>query len=757
MHAPRTARTRLLTALGVLALACPASLAQTVAPQGGWSQPPHAAPPMHAAPHAHWVVPQVGRAIGRAPIVVTDVTARVVVAGSVATTVLEVGVRNTAGRAEQAVLMVPVPGEATVTGFTFQGPASESTARFLPRDEARTLYDSIVARERDPALLEWAGWNMLRSSVFPVPAHGTQRVQIVWESLLTGSGDRLDFTLPRSELQTGVQWTIDVRALGQDFAAGYSPTHPIATERTTEGLRIRSQPRGAGVFRLSLVRSAVPTASVLTYPDPAGGGGFFLLLVAAPAHEPSEPLRREVTVVLDRSGSMAGATFERSKAAVRQILDSLGPRDRANIVDFANGVSQFAPSPTAITPESLQAMHSYVAALVPNGGTNLHDALLAALRQAPPGADTLPAVIFVTDGIPTVGRTREEDIGTLAERGNAGKRRIFTVGIGNDLAVPLLDRIADVSRASGTYVGASDSDLSVRIAEVAERLRGPALSDAELAAFDTSGVPSPGRVEEILPLRLPDLFRGGTMVVLGRYRGETPFTLAVSGTSPAGPTRIAATVQPSMASASNGFVPRLWASRRIAVLVDEIRQQGRSQGSGNDPRWRELASEIVRLSTTYGILTEYTAMLALEGSSFNDLRALEAACLGNLHGRAASTRMGGGAINQGINYNRQKNEMWQSATNSYVAPGNVQVDALSMNQCADKTFYRVGNAWADGALAGREVRVDEDIAFGSPRHREVLWELVNDGRQSALALEGEIVLEHRGRTLRVQNGHRLGT
>lgn len=709
-----------------------------------------------ATPSPRWVLPQMGRAAGAPAIVVTQVDAHVDIAGNVATTTLDVNVQNTAMRAEEAVLLVPVPGKATVTGFTFQGPAAESTAKFMSREEARQLYDSIVQRERDPALLEWAGWNMLRSSVFPVAPHGVQRVRIVWEELLTPIDGRLDYVLPRSDIQSSTAWNVDIAVRGDDVAAVYSPSHELVTRRVGNVTHARAKAAGAGAFRASAVRSNAPSASVLTYPDPATGGGFFLMLVAAPSQQHRQELRREVTLVLDRSGSMAGAPFERTKAAALQILDGLSERDTANVIDFSNSVSRFAPAPVPLTATNKAQLRSYIAALHPGGGTNIHDALLEALRQPAPGPDTFPAILFVTDGVPTVGRTKEVDIRVLAEHGNAARRRVFTVGLGHDINVPLLDRVSDQTRAISTYLGLKDDDLTTRIAEVAERLRGPVLTDAALAVQTINGEAAPGRAEEILPVHLPDVFRGGSLVVLGRYRGEDPFRLSLSGRSVPGVKSLNVDVDPRNASTANGFVPRLWASRRIAVLIDEIRQQGLDAAAGgthnpNDPRWRELAGEIVRLSTTYGILTEYTSMLALEGSSFHDLRALEIGCLNALNGRAVATRTGAGAVNQGDNWNRQKLEAAQASTNAFIAADGKQVDAVRMNQCADKTFYRVGNAWADAALAGTNTHVDEEVQYGSERHRQILWELVEERRNSALAQEGEIIIQHRGRTIRVHN------
>jgi len=739
----RFALASVLTSASLIAAAIPEAHAQSAG-----AAPPHAA---SSAPA--WIVPQVGRAIGRPAIEVTQVAAQCDIRGRVATTTLDIAVVNRSGRPEQAMLLVPVPSDAIVTGFAFEGPASEPTAKLLPKDEARRIYDQIVARERDPALLEWAGWNLLRSSVFPVPAGGTQRMRISWENLLIGSGDRLDYTLPRSDLVGGAPWTIEVTIHGRDVAAAYSPSHEILTERPLgaggapgESLRVRANARAAGSFRLSIVRTSTPSVSVMTYPDPASGGGFFLLLAAAPDAAGTLELSREVTIVLDRSGSLSGAPFERAKAAVLRVLDDLGPADRANVIDFSNSVAKFDAASTALDAAARSRLREYVASLRSGGGTNIHDALLEGLRQPRPADGIVSTILFVTDGVPTIGRTSERDIRALVEQGNAASRRIFAIGLGNDLNAPMLDRIADMTRANATYL-AMDDDLPAKIGEVAARLRGPMLAELSLQATDQ------GRIADLQPSRLPDLFRAGTLVVLGHYRGEAPFTLSLEGRGTGGMQRLAVEVDPRQASTANAFVPRLWASRRIAQLVDEVRQLGLDGATVNwsDPRMRELVGEIVRLSTTWGVLTEYTSMLALEGSNLGDLRALERACTDALQHRAVQQRVGAAAVSQSENFNRQKWDGNVAASRQFVAPGGAQVEASAMNQCADRTFYKSGPAWADASLAGRELRVDEEIAWGSDRHRELLWELVDEGRQSAIAMEGEILILHRGRTLLVRN------
>ena len=105
----------------------------------------------------------------RQPIRIEGVQARVEVVAQTARTTLDLALFNPGRRQAEAVLLLPVPAGAAVGGFDFEGSAAEPTARLLPRDEARRTYDDIVRRIKDPALLEFAGFNLIRSSVFPGP------------------------------------------------------------------------------------------------------------------------------------------------------------------------------------------------------------------------------------------------------------------------------------------------------------------------------------------------------------------------------------------------------------------------------------------------------------------------------------------------------------------------------------------------------------------------------------------------------------
>ena len=193
---------------------------------------------------ANVVVPQSRSfVVGRAPAVqIQKVDVRVEVVEQVATTTMDIGLYNPSGRRLEAELLVPVPDGAVVRSFTFQGAAAEPTAQILPHEEARRIYNEIVAKIRDPALLEFAGYNLVRSSVFPVAARGTQKVRLVYEHLLPADGNRSDYVLPRTEsLAYDVPWSIRVTLKSKrPISTVYSPgrsSFPICARPTESPLR----------------------------------------------------------------------------------------------------------------------------------------------------------------------------------------------------------------------------------------------------------------------------------------------------------------------------------------------------------------------------------------------------------------------------------------------------------------------------------------------------------------------------------------
>jgi Ca-activated chloride channel homolog len=741
---------------------------------------PQGRPFWSSARSAAWVPPATSVRPVPAPagaVQITEVTAGIEIIEQVATTTLDITLSNPSNARLEAQMVVPVPDKAALRGFTFQGAASEPKAELLTKEEARRVYDSIVAKTRDPALLEFIGCNLIRSSVFPVEARGTQKVRLVYEHVLAADGDRVDYVLPRTEsLDYRVPWKVAVKIKSKSpIGTVYSPSHRLETLRQGEReitVRVAAEASTEpGAFRLSyLIERDGLTASLLAYPDPKVGGGYFLLLAGTPVKAPRPGTggtavlqKREVILVLDRSGSMAGEKLEQVRAAALQVLEGLEDGEAFNIIIYHESVESFSPQPVVKNEETMKAARAYIRGMRVRGGTNLHDALVEALRMKPtPGS--LPIVLFLTDGLPTVGQTSEKAIREVASKGNPYERRIFTFGVGVDVNTPLLDRIALDTRATSAYVLPKE-DVEVKVGQVFKRLVGPVLASPKLQVGEPGGAAS-RRVHDPLPAKLADLYEGDQLVLLGQYVGEEPLDFNLSGDYFGKHRSFKFHFSLDKATTRNAFVPRLWASRKIAVLVDAIRDLGADTGLGytgggyggggravpaNDPRMKELVEEIVRLSKEFGILTEYTAFLAREGTDLGRASEVVMQAQRNFTDRAMNVRTGWGAMNQSYNMNEQRGQRELNARNGFFDENMKRVEVSAIQQMNDRAFYQRGNRWVESSLVDQPAPAKPKvITVGSPEFTELAHRLAAEGRPGIVTLNGEILLRVGGETILVK-------
>ncbi len=710
------------------------------------------------------IVPQ-SRARAFAPdrrkaIEITEVNVLIDILESTAVTTIELQLHNTTGRRQEAELIVPVPDGAVVRGFAYDGPGGEITAQVLPKDEARKIYQQLVSKIRDPALVEFIGYNLIRSSVFPVEAHGKQKVRLTYENLLEVDGNRVDYILPRTEsLKYSVPWDIKVTIKSKrPISTVYSPTHKLIGMKELD-LRSMHDTNGTivvtvetekgtiepGPFRLSyLLQENGVTASMFAYPDVKVAGGYFLLLAGLPADvakAENPAIKREITLVIDRSGSMRNEKIEQVKEAALQIIAGLKKGEAFNICIYNNTVEWFSKKPVLKTKENEDAARNYIEGVTATGGTNIHDALMEALSQEPMEA-MLPIVLFLTDGLPTVGNTSEVAIRALVEKSNPHKRRVFTFGVGVDVNAPLLDKIAAVSRAKAEYVLPKE-DVEVKIGRVFKRLTGPILADVEIEVVKENGEPAVGRTRDILPDKLPDMFKGDQLVLLGQYVGKNDITFKITGNYLGKKRSFKFTFEFDKANVRNGFVPRLWASRKIAQLIDEVRQMGADPAvATSDPKVKELTDEIVRLSTEFGILTEYTAFLAREGTDLADHDAVHREAGTRLYSRAMRGRSGKGAVSQSFNYEAQAKQRTLNMDNSFLNEKMERVRIANVQQINDTAYYQRGRRWVDSRLVKNEAEVQPKkvIEFGSKEFIELAHKLAAENRQGSIALGGDVLL-----------------
>lgn len=538
----------------------------------------------------------------------TSSNVQVTVDGRVARIEVEEHFRNTGGSIAAGTYLYPLPGEAVFENFSLWMGGEEIRGEMLPADEAREIYEEIVRRLKDPALLTLEDHGLIRARVFPIQPGETRKVVLRYTQVLERSGDalRLRYAIgnrdrgPRPAPGGGddrifrddFDFKLDIRDAGQ-IGTPYSPTHEINTDREGNRLRISLDPDASGDVELFIpYRRGLVGTSVVTHATP-GEDGYFMLLVAPPADGNGTAIPRDVTLVVDVSGSMSGGKLEQAKDAIKLALGTLNPRDRFSVVTFSSGVQQFREDLTPATQASVAAAREFVDGLVASGGTNISGALDRVLEAAP-AEGRLSLVVFMTDGLPSVGERSPEQIAADVA-GRIGERRLFTFGVGHDVNTWLLDRLAVEGRGSATYV-LPQGEMEIAMGELLSKLQYPALTNLRI-------VEHPVNFELTYPSTLPDLFYGEELVVLGRYSGHGEGEVVIEGERAGRTERFTVKARFPRALRENEFLPRLWASRRIGELTRTVRLEGATP---------ERIEEIRELGLRYGILSEYTSYLVQE-------------------------------------------------------------------------------------------------------------------------------------------------
>jgi Ca-activated chloride channel family protein len=494
----------------------------------------------------------------------------------------------------------PLPGEATFGSFSLWQGDAELRGETMDASQARAIYEEIVRRKRDPALIELAGHGLIRARVFPINPGETRKVTMRYTQILDRQGDawRFRYASGTGPGAAGAARSVRLTVDSADrFGDPYSPTHQVRTRRADGRLEVTLPDSGAsGDLDLFLPLSRALVGLSLVTHRPVGEDGYYMLLLAPGPARAATALRRDVVAVLDVSGSMSGDKLAQAKTALEQLLESLRAGDRFRIVAFSSGVRRFAAEWTPATPDQRRRAADWVRALDANGGTNIAGALEEAY-SLPPAASALGVVVFLTDGLPTVGEQDPERIAGQAEQRRGGFR-VFSFGIGYDVNTYLLDRLTERARGVTAYV-TPGGDIEQAVGALAGKIASPVLTDVAIDAGD--GV----ELYDLQPEILPDLFAGDEMVVFGRYRGvgRGEWSVAVHGRRNGGEERFRSGTASARDQPANDYIPRLWAARKAGALSREIRLHGQTS---------ELMTALKELALRYGVLTEYTSYLVQE-------------------------------------------------------------------------------------------------------------------------------------------------
>jgi Ca-activated chloride channel family protein len=514
--------------------------------------------------------------------------------------------RNPTDRALEATYIFPVPQGANVHKFTMWMNGKEVHGELVEADKARSIYTDIVRRTQDPGLLEYMGNNLLKLRVFPVPAHGDQKVSLSYTSVAANDGGLIEYVYPLrgdGKNATAVEnVSIEVTLKSQHpLQSIYSPSHAITVTRADDRHATAhlkgTAASGARDFQLYYTSGGEDVGLTTLFQRPGKpDDGHFLLLISPRAElARSKQVPRDIVFVLDTSGSMQGKRIEQARAALNYCIGNLHTHDRFGLIHFATVVTRYRDQLLPASQANLHQAKKWVAGLEAAGSTNIDEALAAALALRPNDPGRSFTVVFFTDGQPTVGECDPDRIVKNAMARNTAETRIFTFGVGDDVNAVLLDQLAEKTRSVSTYVREHE-DIEAKVSSLYSKISRPVLTDLKLTVDPSV------KVTEIYPPHLPDLFHGSQLVVLGRYHGHGPARVTLTG-------RVGQETREFTYEAAfpvktkhndKAFVEALWARRKVGYLLDQVRVNGEN---------KELVDEIVRLAKKHGITTPYTSYL----------------------------------------------------------------------------------------------------------------------------------------------------
>lgn len=533
---------------------------------------------------------------------------RVEIEDQIATTHVDQVFYNPNDYPVEGTYIFPLPAEAVVSDFVLWIDGQPVKGEVLDANQARQTYEQIVNSMRDPALLEYIGRGAVQASIFPIPPQGERRIELEYNQVLTAENGLVRYVYPlntekfsRSPLES-VSVTVHVKS-SQALRAVYSPSHLIGVNRVSD-LEFIASYEAQNItpdadFALYFSQGTQEAFHLFTYHDPtnpADPDGFFMLLLAPDPGAQTRAVAKDILLVLDHSGSMEGEKFQQAQAAARYILSHLNAEDRFYMTSFSSDIQRFADELRPATDADKAV--EWVNQLSAVGSTDINTALLEAAAVADRERPTY--LIFITDGLPTAGETYSDNILRNFNASAPGSLRLFSFGVGYDVDTYLLDSLSKSHHGLSTYVRpgeALDEILSAFYASISTPvLTNLALDFGALETYD------------IYPNPLPDLFKGSQIVVVGRYRegGLTNITLSGYTNGEKQTYRYpeqSFAVSNHTSTTAEYSLPRLWATRKIGYLLEQIRLEGPNQ---------ETVDQIVSLSIRYGIVTPYTSYLVTE-------------------------------------------------------------------------------------------------------------------------------------------------
>ncbi|MCF7854950.1 MAG: VWA domain-containing protein [Candidatus Pacebacteria bacterium] len=645
----------------------------------------------------------------------------------------------------EGAYVFPIPRDAAVSAFSMTMNGKTVEGELLEADKARGIYEDIVRKLKDPALLEYIDDGLIRARVFPIEPNKDVKIQLDYEQVIERDGDLSRFVYPLLAAKPGgnnsigqLKLTVNLRA-ATAIKTVLCPAFNVDVQRPDDTSAVVTYEASHYTpdkdFEIIFSADKAPVGvDFLTYKE--GDDGYFLMTAAPRSELQTEELgAKEIVFVFDTSGSMMGDKIKQARQALMFCIENLNKTDTFNIVSFSTDLEPFAEQPVPADDEHREKAKAFVADFKPRGGTAI-DKALSFTMDMPVDQDRPSMVVFLTDGLPTIGVVEPEKI--LEHVKKDGKRRVFTFGVGYDVNTRLLDGIAGNTGGAPSYVR-PEENLELSLTHFYNRIAYPVMTDLRL---NSGGA----RLAKQHPEELPDMFKGSQIVVVGKFQGAGNADMVLSGVINDVREKCPFTADLG-GDVRNAFIPRMWAVRRVGYLQEQIQLHGKSD---------ELIDEIKRLGRKYGILTPYTSFLIVEQGVAQDRLEDARRAFHEAEETASADAVGRGAVDAA----RMRQSMkagqapagWNalSSLRSASERAGITQDSLEdlVTQAHDKTFYfRRGNGfWYDSEIgadedpkADIEVKAWSDAFFDLLKEYPALKRYLKAGAKIVVKLDGKIV------------------
>ena len=547
-----------------------------------------------------------------------ETRADVHIVGVIADVVVTQVYRNEGSRPINARYVFPASTRAAVHGMTLQVGEHRIRAKIRERQAAQLEFEQAKEEGKSAALLEQQRPNVFSMSVANVIPQDEIRVELHYSELLVPTDGTYELVYPAvvgprysnepektaaendrwvkspylNKGEAPSSFDIEVRvAAGMPLAELLCLSHPAQIDwqgPTTARVTLDPGKADAGnrdyVLRYRLQGQQVETG-LLLYPGEKEN--FFLLMVQPPLRvAPKQIPPREYIFVLDVSGSMEGFPLDTAKVLMRELVGSLRPSDRFNVILFAGGSRLLAPESLSATPENVAMAISEIENEQGGGGTELGEALQRALDL--PGNEGISrTTLVITDGYIDAEADVFERIRTHLDRSN-----LFAFGIGGSVNRYLIEGMAEAGQGE-PFIAVDAEEAKAAAKSFQEYVQSPVLTDV---AVEMQGF----RAYDIEPLSIPDLFADRPLVIFGKWRGKASGTIGVTGLGGEGRYDKVFDVAAADSSAGHQALRYLWARARVARL----------SGVGSEET-EENRHAITTLGLTYDLLTAYTSFIAV--------------------------------------------------------------------------------------------------------------------------------------------------